>query len=515
MGTNHASIDIGTNSIHLLVAEVGDGGEFEVLTTEKETARLGDNPEGSRELSGDAIDRGVRALTRFRAIADSFDATIHAVATSAVREAENGHVFVQRAHDEAGVEVDIIAGPEEARLIHLGILQALPVFDQQMLMVDIGGGSTEFLIGMGGRSLDARSLRIGHLRLTNRFFPGGIISAESVRECRDYVHAFLVPAVTAMRPLGFQVAVGSSGTAEALGDMIRLRSHGESLGAGIDTVVTRDGLAAVLEELVAWETPEERAKNVDGLASRRSDVIVGGAILLLEIFDAFGVKEMVTSPYALREGVLLDRTLGVVSGSGRLADLRRDSLLRMVETFEEDHDHVQKSTDLSLALFDQLKDLHGLRLADRELLEAAGLLHNVGLFVSHAAHHHHSEYIIRNSDRLLGYTEREVEVIAQVARYHRRSAPKPSHSRFVELEDRDKSRVRWLAGMLRIGIALDRTRQQVVEALVVRQDAETIRIGGRLGTGDGSVEQFMANERAGLLASTANRKVVVALGEDA
>ena len=242
--TNHAAIDIGTNSVHLLVAEVGQDGEFTVLTTDKETVRLGDGPGDIRLLSEDAISRGVAALRRFKAIADSFDATIYAVATSAVRESDNGHVFVERAA-QAGVTVDVISGPEEARLIHLGVLQALPVFDQQLLMVDIGGGSTEFLIGKSGRSLGARSLRIGHLRLTNRFFPGGVITAESVAACRVYARSFIVPAVNALKRLGHQTAIGSSGTAEALGDMIRLRSHGESVGAGLDTVITDEGLDAL------------------------------------------------------------------------------------------------------------------------------------------------------------------------------------------------------------------------------------------------------------------------------
>lgn len=514
MATNHAAIDIGTNSVHLLVAEVGSDGEFSVLTTDKETVRLGDSPGDIRLLSTDAINRGVSALKRFKAIADSFDAQLHAVATSAVREADNGSYFVSLAA-EAGVPVDVISGPEEARLIHLGVLQALPVFDQQLLMVDIGGGSTEFLVGKSGRSLAARSLRIGHLRLTNRFFRGGRIDQESIDACREYVRAFLVPAVNALKPLGYQVAIGSSGTVEALGDMIRLRTHGETAGAGLDTVITTDGLDDVLAELVQWSDPVERADKVAGLAEKRADVIVGGAILLDEIFDAFEMERMMTSPFALREGVLLDRALGIETGRARLSDLRRDSLLRMAEAFEEDRPHVQHATDLAVGLFDQLAELHGLTPSDRELLEAAGLLHNVGLFVSHAAHHQHSEYIIRNSDRLTGYTEREVDLIAQVARYHRRSAPKSSHARFVALTAADQKRVRWLAGMLRIAIALDRTRSATVESVQVDITDKVLLLRTQLATGtDGSVELFTANNRSKLLASVAKRTVEIR-GHDA
>ncbi len=509
VSNNHAAIDIGTNSFHLLVAEVGDSGEFSVLTTEKETVRLGDSPGDIRELTPDAIDRGVAALDRFKAIADSFDAQVYAVATSAVREADNGADFVRRVEIEAGIRIDVISGTEEARLIHLGILQALPVFDQQLLMVDIGGGSTEFLVGRSGRRMEARSLRIGHLRLTNRFFPGGVVEKGSVAACREYVRAFLVPAINAMAPLGHDVAVGSSGTAEALGDMIRLRTHGEAVGAGLDTVITGQGLDGVLEELVAWPNPAERAKNVDGLSKKRADVIVGGAILLSEIFTAFGIESMVTSPYALREGVLLDRTLGLESGKERLADLRRLSVLEMAEAFEEDVTHVQQATRLALAIFDQLQDRHGLGIEDRQLLEAAGLLHNVGLFVSHAAHHHHSEYIIRNSDRIAGYTEREIEIIAQTARYHRRSAPKASHTRFMAMPDDDQQRVRWLAGMLRVSIALDRTRSAVVTDLTVEGDEQLELVVEVADGGDASVELFTANERSRLLSQVAGLPIEI------
>ena len=507
---NHAAIDIGTNSIHLLVAAVGSDGDFTVLTTEKETVRLGEGPGDIRELGAAAMDRGIAALTRFAAIAKSLDASVSAVATSAVREAENGHEFVQRAADEAGITVDVISGPEEARLIHLGIVQALPIFDQQLMMVDIGGGSTEILIGKSGRSLAARSVKLGHLRLTNRFFPNGAIDGDAVDACRQYVRAFLAPTATAMAPLGFQVAVGSSGTASSIGEMLRYRATGDSGAAGLDNRISLGGLEELIVELTQWPTAAERSDEVPALSTRRSDVIVAGAILLHEIFLAFGVTEMITSPYALREGVLLDRTHGIEVGAGRLVDLRRDSLLRMADDFEEDRAHIEHATRVSLLLFDALAELHGLRKADRELLEAAGLLHNVGLFISHAAHHQHSEYIIRNSDRLTGYTEREIEVIAQVARYHRKSAPKSSHARFVALSETDRLRVEWLAGMLRVAIALDRTRRGIVEGVEVTWDDEVLHVTcGVVDEADASVEIYMANDRSSLLARRARRLVVV------
>lgn len=506
--TNHAAIDIGTNSFHLLVARVGADGDFEVLTTEKETVRLGQDAGEIRLLADDAMDRGVAALHRFRAIADSFGAEIEAVATSAVREAENGPDFVARVAAEAGIEIDVIPGVEEARLIHLGVLQALPLFEQQVLVVDIGGGSTEFVIGKSGRVLGARSVKLGHLRLTSRFFPGGIVEPGSIDECRAFVRSYLVPMLGAMVPLGHQVAVGSSGTATAIGDILRFKREGDTGNPGLDTVITEPELGLLIDELGRFRTPRERGDNVDALSQRRADVIVAGAILLHEIMIGFGSDRMVTSPYALREGVLLDRTLGVESTTERLSDLRRDSLERMADAFEEDRQHVEHATNLSLELFDGLRELHGLAGNERALLRAAGLLHNVGLFISHGSHHHHSYYIIRNSDRLTGYTEREIAIVALVARYHRRSGPKSSHEAFVELSDADQRVVRWLAGMLRIGIALDRTRAALVASVTATFDVEQITIATQIVEGhDPTVELFQANSRSELLAKTASRLV--------
>ena len=170
-----AALDIGTNSFHLVVARRSAGDRFETLTREREMVRLGHGGGDMKELSPAAIDRGVSCLRRMRRISDSYGATLRAVATSAVREAANSHVFLDRARDEAGIDIEVISGAEEARLIHLGVLQTVPVFDQRMLLVDVGGGSTELLLGQKGETLAARSFKIGAVRLTDRFFPGGDI----------------------------------------------------------------------------------------------------------------------------------------------------------------------------------------------------------------------------------------------------------------------------------------------------------------------------------------------------
>lgn len=507
-----AAIDIGTNSFHLIIAEVGERGEFSIVTSEKELVRLGESKGDIRHLSDAAIERGLTALKRFRTIADSFGAEIHAVATSAVREADNGNRFVKRARKEVGVKVEIIAGTEEARLIHLGVLQALPVFDKQVFVVDIGGGSTEVLIGKAGNTLGARSMKIGHLRLTNRFFPEGKIEGNAVKRCRQHVRSFIAPTVTKLKPLGFDVAIGCSGTIGSLGDILRLQQQAAKGSAHLDTEIHAKALRKIVDELASHKTASRRTR-IAGLTERRADVIVGGAILLDELFRAFDIKSMLVSPFALREGVLLDRSSGVEGGKKRLSDLRRDSLERMMTIFENDRAHVTHATHLALQLFDDLADIHGYGEAERELLHGAGWLHNLGLFISHSAHHHHSEYIIGNTDLLLGFTQRETVIMAQTARYHRRSAPKSEHTRFKALADNEQQLIRWLASMLRVGIALDRTRCQLIKSLKANVKRSSIKISVKTAKGiknsDAEVEIWTAQARSSMLSDTSGRQVTI------
>ena len=207
---NLAALDIGTNSFHLVVARVLDNG-YEIVTREKETVRLGHGGGDMKELSNDAIDRGISSLRRMQRIAAAHNAPVRAVATSAVREAHNAAEFLTRARREAKVDIEVISGLEEARLIYLGVLQAVPAFEQRVILVDIGGGSTEVLVGERGETLAARSFKLGAVRLTDRFFAGGTTTSDSVSECRSYIRSILATFEREVDDLGFDVAVVSSG----------------------------------------------------------------------------------------------------------------------------------------------------------------------------------------------------------------------------------------------------------------------------------------------------------------
>lgn len=508
-GSTLAAIDIGTNSIHLLVARTTGEGGFETIAREKEMVRLGSGPGDMKRLAPDAIDRGVAALKRFRQVADISGASIRAVATSAVREAENREEFVRRARDDADIDVEIVTGVEEARLIHLGVLQAVPVEGDQVLLIDIGGGSTEFVVGRGTEILEARSLKLGAIRLTSRFFPSEPITSAQVKQCRAHVRAYLAPVARDVKRHGFDVALGSSGTILSLAEMVLAR-RGEEAGRTVSNVTfTRKELSKVVAALVAAPTAKQRLKT-PGLDPRRADIIVAGAILLEEASSMLGFDAMTVSDYALREGLLLD-TLQRTSDSlhARLTDIRTRSVRHLSDLVPDEQPHSERSLELALELFDGTFDLHKLGGDHREILQAAAMLANVGLVISHDRHHLHSYYVIRNAEHLRGFTEREVELIAQVARYHRKSAPKPKHEPFAALSPADQRVVQVLAGILRVAIALDRTHGHVVDDVSCRRDGKdgkdlTVRLEVN---GDPSLEIYTAEERKALLETALDVRV--------
>jgi exopolyphosphatase/guanosine-5'-triphosphate,3'-diphosphate pyrophosphatase len=505
-----AAIDIGTNSIHLVVARAVASDRFEVLARQKDMVRLGSGGGEMKRLSDDAIDRGVEALARQRAIAEAHGAAIRAVATSAVREAENRHVFLRRALVEAGVRVEVISGFEEARLIHLGVLQAVPVFDQRSLVIDIGGGSTEVVLGEKGETLVARSLKLGAIRLTDGFFADDKVTSKAVTRCRRRVQSVLAPLVREID--GFDVAVASSGTAISVAAMAVAARGQDPMQTMNQVVVTTAELDAVVESLVSAADVKER-RRIPGLDDRRADIIVAGAIVLQEALAAFGAESVMISESALREGVLADTYRRTHGGSlHHLRDIRRRGVLHLAELTDDDPEHSERCAHLALQLYDQLATWHELDDGPRELLEAAALLCNVGMFISHSGHHKHSYYVIRNSEHLTGFTDREIELIAQVARYHRRSAPKAKHEAFAALDEADQDVVRTLAGILRVAIGLDRAHRGSVGALVVSDAGDGLVIEVEPAEGaDTTVEVWSADERKALLEEVLGREVEVAV----
>jgi exopolyphosphatase/guanosine-5'-triphosphate,3'-diphosphate pyrophosphatase len=513
MGDTLAAIDVGTNSLHLVVARVTGHDRFDVIESVKEMVRLGRGGGDMKVLSPDAMDRAIAALTRFHQIADIHGAPIRAVATSATREALNHETFLERARDEAGVDLEVISGIEEARLIHLGVLQTLPVFDQKVFLCDIGGGSTELVLGRAGEVLASRSFKLGTVRLTDRFFASGRVKGTDITACRSYVRSLVTVFRKEIEAHGFEVAIGSSGTIEAVAQMIHAATGEPPLRTYNRFSFTRDQLAAVVEAVTSARTERERSR-IAGLDAKRADIILAGVLILEGVVDMASVKEVTFSSYALREGVLLD-TLQRTRGGAvhHLRDVSRRSVRDFAAVWDEDPAHSAHVANLAVELFDATALLHGLDQGPRDYLEAAALLANVGLFISHSQHHLHSYYVIRNSERLAGFTDREIEMIALVARYHRKSAPKPSHAEFASLGRDDQALVRVLAGILRVAIGLDRSHDGRVTGVTARRSGQVLVIEAEAAPdADISLELYAANDRRGLLADVLGLAVEVIAG---
>lgn len=470
-----AAIDIGTNSFHMVIVKIDkQKSTFKVIDRVKEIVRLGQGSTDMKYLAEDAMNRGIETLRRFKKVADAYHATIRAIATSAVREALNQNEFIRRVYAELEVKVEIASGFEEARLIYLGIIQGLPLHDKPLLMIDIGGGSTEFLVGKKREIYYENSLKLGAIRLTQRFFQAEELTDRALKECKRFVAGYLAPVVREMKKKRYGRVVGSSGTIVSLAKIIRLQRGQFSDDSMNGFSFTAKELYAVVDLLCKAKTVKQRTK-IAGLDASRADIILGGAIILEQSFRSLNIKEMIVSELALREGVVLDtiEKLYHVRDFQTLDNIRYKSVLHLAESYNYEKTHSHHVARLAARIFDQTKHLHALGHLEKEFLEAAALLHEIGIYVSHSQHHRHSYYLVKNSE-LLGYTDNEKEIIGNVARYHRKSHPKPKHEAFTHLTGDDQQLVRILAGILRIADGLDRSHNSSVHDVKIRHTGKVL-----------------------------------------
>lgn len=462
-----AAIDLGTNSFHMLIVRVRSDGTTEPLAKEKEAVRLGSGSGDYEEIQEDAMDRGIACLKRFKTLADSHRAEIRAIATSALREALNRDLFLKRAKKEVGIRIDIINGLEEARLIYFGILQGLPVYQERILMIDIGGGSTEILIGEKGDVIFSQSLKMGAVRLSERFFRKDSIEDYDIQKCRFHIESLLLPILPEILKHKPDRVIGSSGSITSLGSMILARK-GEKRERLNGFEFSVQELKAIRSELDSANTIKKRLK-IPGLEEKRADIIVAGSLVLDEIFHQFRLKKCMISDYALREGIVYDTirkwSRFELKTHHSLDNIRMKAIRSIANLYPTGRDHADQVTHLSLRLFEELVSLHGFSTQEKEYLEAASQLHQVGLAISHSAYHKHSYYIIRNSEQMVGFSNSEIEIIALIVRYHRKSLPKPKHEEFKNLSPEDQNIVRKLAALLKLADALDRSLKSVIQDL--------------------------------------------------
>lgn len=495
-----AAIDLGSNSVHMIVAEISSSGALHVLDRETDMVRLGARALSSGVLTESAMERTLSILEAYKRVARIHRVEeIVAVATSAIREAKNGEDFLKLIGRKTGIKPRAIPGEEEARLIYQAALHSVHLGGKRTLVVDIGGGSLELVAGKGATIGVAASLKLGVLRLTEELLRDDPVSERQERKLVDHVREALKPVVARIRRLGFERVVGTSGTILTLGRIAHEAETGERAHSLHHVTVSAEALSAVRKRLVALDL--KRRLKIPGVDRRRADILPAGAILLDTILERLGARELTLCEWALREGLLLDYAASRRSALQRAEaypDVRRRSVLYLAERWQLDAIHARHVARLALDLFDTTRARHGLEASDRALLEYAALLHDVGHHISHARHHKHSYYLIQHAD-LRGFDPKEIEVMANVARYHRGGGPGKKHASFASLSRGERRRVLLLSGLLQLAEALDRGHRQRVRAISrVRGGGSKLRL--RCSTaGDAELETWGARRHAELL----------------
>ena len=481
-----AAIDVGTNSIRLLIAERDDEGGYRVLDEEKVSPRLGHGMAETGMIAPDRMEEAIDAVERMKQIAVGYGvAEVRVIATSAVREASNGVEFVNGVERLSNLKTEVIGHEDEGRLAHKSVAAAFDVRTLPFAVADIGGGSTEVVFSRGGAVEKVVGLKLGAVRVADMF--GGRAASEphTFDEMRQYLKGAIETAVGKM-PLKPRVLFGTGGTYSALASMQQARD-----GAATESVqghrMGRDRVARILERTRATL---HKGGSVHGLNKDRYDIILPGAAIVEALMDTLEVDELVVHDRGIRDGLMLSMLEGhTVETKGRGSPpaprislgSRAEAVRRFARKCRYHEAHSEQVTQLALEIFDQMADqlpdtlpdgvdATGMDAEGRGVLEAAGVLHDIGYLVNHSKHHKHSYYIIANGD-LDGFSTRERELIANVARYHRKAHPKSAHEPYAALDERDRTIVRRLAGILRIADGLDRTHTQVVERVSLRMVA--------------------------------------------
>lgn len=496
-----AAIDIGSNSIHLAVVQAAPGQHLEILDREKEMVRLGAGTLRIHKLTKETINRAIAVLQRYKKISESNHANrIITIATAAVRESHNAGEFIDRVHKELGLDVQVLPGIEEARLIALAVSEVTDFNGRKALIIDIGGGSTEFIITDGTEPEFLRSVRLGAVRLTEKFVTTDPISAADRDRLITTIHGDLSRVASVIREIGFDFVVGTSGT---IINLVEAVAHAESGDlpaaphgfASFNQTITTDQLARMNENL-GLMTAADRAR-IPKIEKQRADIIVAGGLLLETILREVGANSITSCDWSLREGVILDflkkhhlrdhmyETIDLAESEPRhphdvapyislseSGDVRARSVLSIARRYDYDKAHSHHIAKLANQIFDQTLAIHGMTDQERELLEYAAILHDIGYHIAHNNHHRHSLYLIKNSE-MPGFTGNESAVIATVARYHRGSMPtgardakaRREHEDYLSLSPQSQQTARRLAAILRIADGLDRSYQQKVDAV--------------------------------------------------
>ena len=501
-----AVIDIGTNSIHMVLAEILPDASFKILDRFKDMTRLGNGVFATKRLSDEAMSRALDVLKTLVTLARNkgFERIV-AVATSAVREAQNGGDFVSLIMEQTGLRVKVISGTEEARLIFLGVKHSIALPDGPTLVVDIGGGSVELIVGNRDGLIHGKSLKLGAIRLAEQCLPKTPPSESMMRDLEHVVLTDLRDAFGFFKTKKFHSLIATSGMAGNIGEVIHLRQTGRPLPQlNLATVSLKD--IRSLEAELARSSVKARLA-IPGLDPKRIDTLLPATAVLRCLLELSGLHAITLCDKAIREGVIYDfivRHREGLKAEQDIPDVRRRNVIGLARRCQAPEIHSLHVARLALSLFDQTKREHHLGHQERTWLEYAAILHDVGYLINPRQHHKHAYYLIKHSD-VGGLTAEDIDVVATVARYHRRTVPALKHEEFDRLTPRLQRVVKILASLLRIADGLDRTHFSLAQAVHVKLGKQ-ITIEVHL-TGDAEMELWAAKSRADLFEQVFRRQV--------
>jgi exopolyphosphatase/guanosine-5'-triphosphate,3'-diphosphate pyrophosphatase len=461
-----AAIDIGTNSVRLLVVDAFGPDDYRTVDDEKVTTRLGEGFSTSGLLSAVAMQRTLDAVINLKAIAEGRGANrIQAVATSAVREASNGHLFTARLSDEAGIVPQVISGNEEAQLAYLSARHNFHLGSERVVCLDIGGGSLELVSTTGAAIQQLVSLPLGAVRLTERFVHSDPISKPDWQALRDHIRGELERALGEDLVEG-AVLIGSGGTVSSLARVIA-HQRGDKITRIHGYVANRSAIRRAIDLFRSLDL--EGRRHLEGLSADRADIILAGVEVVNEVMRLLHLNSIVVNEHGIRAGIILTMTREIFGSPATGPADWRESVRALGQACHYEPAECEHVAKLAVALFDALAELHHFDEGERRLVEAAALLRNVGHHVSYEKHHIHSYHLIRHAN-LPGFSPREIELLANIARYHRRALPQKSHPNFGRLSRTDRLRVCRLGGIVRFVDGLDRSHRRRVSGIEARLD---------------------------------------------
>jgi len=499
-----AAIDVGTNSVHMVIADVNRDGNIDVVDRVKETVRLGRRAFETGSLGKEAMDLAVRTLSNFHKLLKLRQVNrMRAVATSAVRETKNSADFVARIRRETGIKVEIIPGAEEARLIFVAARHAMGLEGGPHLLVDIGGGSVELVLVRDGEPMWMRSLKLGVSRLSEQFLTADPPTPRQIRDLETHLSEEMGDLLKSARRAGVERAIGTSGTVNTLVAMARA-ARGEELGRLAGASASAGEVAHIRRRVVECDLADRL--ELPGMDTKRADLMPASAILTDYILRHSGAPELVACTWALREGLLLE--LAGIASRRQAIDARKHSVAALAQKFEGANTHGQTVAKLAGQLFDATAEALELPAHAGEILEYAALLHDIGHSIDHDRHNRHSYYLIKNAE-LFGFTPEEIESIAQVARGHSKQGAKVDSAELYALPEDKRRMVRGLAAILRVADGLDRTHFGTVRNVHVSYAPGKVYIDVDAGSEHAELELWTCEKRIDLLAKLLGRRIVL------